>query len=118
MSRALLKFIKSVCVQPAWYWADGTGTPDGFGGASYSHPELVYVRWDGVTKLILDMNGKEVLSNAEIMVTIEMAPGGKLILAEQTTSPPASPEGAASIIKAVKVPMFRSTDTFAYTVYV
>lgn len=118
MSKALLKFIKSVAVQPAWYWKDSAGTPDGFGGVTYPAPELVHVRWDGTTQLIVNKDGVEVLSGGELIVTRDMEVDGMIMLASNTTTPPTTPKGADTILKVLKVPMFRSTDMFAYTVYV
>lgn len=120
MSRALLKFIKSVCVQPAWYWANSTGTPDGFGGVTYTPPVLVYVRWDGVTQLVIDSTGKEVVSSGELLVTEKMAMGGRLKLADVDSldTKPATPAGSSAILRVSTTPMFRSATMFTYTVYV
>lgn len=118
MANALLKFIKSVAVQPAWYWKESTGTPDGFGGMSYPTPELVYVRWDGDIKIVIGKDGDEKISSAELIVTQDMEVDGKIILATNIETPPADTSGADTILRVNKTPMFRSKDEFAYTVFV
>jgi len=117
MSQALLNFVKSVCVQYAWYWANQGNT--GYGGISYADPVRVSCRWDGKVQLVKDPTGKEVISSAEVLVLQEMTIDGLLLLTDpDNTTPPPNSNGAVPIIQKVTVPLFKSTDLFVRTVYV
>jgi len=120
---ALSKFIQSVCVQQAWYWAKLAVTPDGFGGATYPLPVLVKCRWDGKSQLVRDSMGQEVISVAEILVVQEMVAGDRITLitpGEDTDEyrQAANPNIAPVILTTSVVPMFRSTVEFVRTVYI
>ena len=118
MANPIINFVESVCIQPAWYWADATGTPDGFGGTTYTTPILVYVRWDGKSQLVIGRDGKEVVSNGEILVMQDMAVGGRIKITSDTETIPTSTEGSDLIITKQVTPLFRSMDEFVYTVFV
>lgn len=115
----ILKFIESVCVQPAVYW---TGSPDGYGGYSWSVPQKVKVRWDDQAELVTDSEGKEVVSRARIMVATELVSGGRLWLGDLYDLNDGQKEDPMKLesyeIKRVdKNPLFKSKDEFVYTVY-
>ena len=119
MSRALLKFIESVCVQRAWYWEpEVTMHKDGFGGFTYDEPALIKCRWDDKTELIRAANGEEKVSRAEILVIDDLVNGGLLQLAEDGEDPPGEPTNAHAILVVQKNPMFRSKDQFVRMVRV
>ncbi len=119
MSRALLKFIESVCVQRAWYWAGEAKVPDGFGGFTYDEPTLIKCRWDDKTELIRAANGEQVVSRAQILVIDDLEVGATVQLFANEEEPPAAPSTLGyDILRIEKNPMFRSTDQFVRVVYV
>jgi len=72
------KFIQSVCVQTAVYW--GNPQSDGYGGKIFDTPVEIPVRWDVKNELIMDNEGNQVVSNAEILITQDLDIGGYLYL--------------------------------------
>jgi len=123
MASAILKFIKKVCVQSMWYWAQSEIIPDGMGGAAYGLPVLVKCRWDGKVQLVLDNKGKEVVSQAEIMVLQEMYPGDRVLLStpgEDTMTHliTADPIKAHAIIAVSAIPLFMSNDEFERKIFI
>ncbi len=113
------KFIKTICVQPAIYW--GNPQPDGFGKYEFDAPVQIYVRWDDKNQVVTDKNGKEVLSNAEIMVTQDLDELGMLLLGElgdlDSTADPYE-SGAVTIMSKTKIPMIKSKTDFVRKVYI
>lgn len=117
----IIGFIESVCVQTAVYW--GNPQPSGMGGMIYDSPVEIKVRWDGKKQVVRTKKGKEVISNAEILVTQELDEEGYIYLgslAEFATTPenPMGVDGAFEILSTESTPLFRSTDEFVRTVYV
>ena len=119
MSVALTKFIESVCVQEAWYWADDAAKPDGYGGYDYDTPEKVKCRWDDKTQMVTNQNGEQVVSNAEILVIEDLKLGGILQRVDDPNEQtPETPTKGWKIVRIEKVPFFRSRDRFVRTVFV
>jgi hypothetical protein len=85
------KFIKSVCVQTAVYW--GNPRNGGYGKTIFDDPVEISVRWDVKNELIMDADGNQVVSNAEILVTQDLEIGGFLYLGslDDLSSDPADP---------------------------
>ena len=148
MSSALIRFIEKVCVQFAWFWSPYTAVDDGFGGKTYTSPIIVKVRWTGKTQLIMDSNGKEVVSTGEILTPIDLPIGGIIQLLDEGNTvtlitgipetelgidyrlmgitvvwnaslpSPSSPDDGNMIIASSKVPLFMSTTEFVRTVFI
>lgn len=119
------KFIESICVQPAVYWAPGT--PDGYGGMSFGSPTAISVRWDEKTQLVINQTGQQVVSNAEIFVTSEKEVGGLIYLGALTDwqtggthyqKPPLTIAAVKMIIAKTKTPMIKSNSEFVHKIFV
>jgi len=122
VSDPIIKFVKYVCVQDAVYWTPGT--PDGYGGYSYTS-KAIKCRWDDVSKKVLAQNGDEIVSDAQILVTdTDLKVGGYIwlgSLSNLTTSQKTNPKsvaGAREIKRIERSPLFRSKDEFVMVVYV
>jgi len=123
----ILKFIESVCVQPAVYW--GNPEPDGYGGMTYSDPVEIKVRWDDTTEIVTDKDGKERVSKAELLVTDDLSTegivwlGSKEQLLEETGESqfenilPTMISNTYEIIRFDRIPLFRSKDEFVKKAY-
>ena len=124
MANPILKFVESVCVQKALYW--GNPTPDGFGGKTYDDVIEIKCRWDDKQELILNKEGKEVMSNAEITVIDELSMDGLIKLGtyediteeDPTEVIPLSLNGIFTIVKTETTPLFRSANEFVRRVWV
>lgn len=121
----LQEFISSVCVQTAVYWAPGTR--DGFGQPTWSTGVDIACRWDDTTTLsaerIINKYGKEIVSQARLLVTQDINPEGYLYLgtiselsAQQKINPKLVPT-AYPVQRIEKNPEFKSTSKFVRTVY-
>lgn len=119
-------FIKKVCVQSAVYW--GPGTPDGYGGRTFAVPVELEppngVRWDEKVQMVTDMNGKEVVSKAEVLIVQDVEPQGWLMLgilddvaSDEDETNPKTVAGAYEIKRFDKTPMVKSTDEFVRVAY-
>ncbi len=120
MSKALLKFVESVCVQEAWLWNITAATPDGYGGKTWhkGHPTRINCRWDDVIERITAANGEEVISNAQLLVTQEIAVGSYLqLITNNAATAPADTTNARLVRLTTRTPLFRSADTFVRMVY-
>jgi hypothetical protein len=119
---AIQQFIESVCVQTAVYWApDGA---DGYGGKTYKTPIEVPVRWDYKREVVKDDMGREVVSNAQILIPVDVQNGGWLYLGtlndlnETQFSDPKGLDGTFEIIQFTKVSMPKSLTDFVRMAYV
>jgi len=113
------KFIQKIAVQTAVYW--GAPQSDGYGGYTFSSPVEINCRWEGVSEVITNKNGKEIVSNAKVLVTTDLDKEGFLYLGTMESgidySNPKNIEGAYVIQKIEKIPMIRSTTAFVRIVY-
>ncbi|MFA5655954.1 MAG: hypothetical protein WDA37_04350 [Dysgonamonadaceae bacterium] len=115
------KFIQKVCVQTAVYW--GSPTNDGFGGFTFAEPIEIPVRWEDKTQIVATMDGQEVTSDTEVLVTIDLEYNGYLylgLLEDLTDDEQENPmlvSGAKPIISISKIPMIKSTTEFVRKVY-
>lgn len=115
------KFIQKVCVQTAVYW--GSPTNDGFGGFTFAAPIEIPVRWEDKTQIVATMDGQEVTSDTEVLVTIDLEYNGYLylgLLEDLTDDEQENPmlvSGAKPIISISKIPMIKSTTEFVRKVY-
>ena len=117
----IIKFIESVCVQTAVYWAPGT--PNAFGQITFPAPEEIAVRWDDVAEVISDGKGKELVSKAQIMTPVMVQEEGYLYLGEISDLDSVQAANPKEVLQAYEIkrvdknPLFRSTDKFVITVY-
>ena len=121
MADPLIKFIDSVCVQTAVYW--GNPTSDGYGGTTYDDPVEISCRWEEKITLIQNIQGEEVVSKAEILLTQDVAANGLLFLGTLTDLDSGEEEDpmtvdAWTILRFDKTPLFQSTDEFVQKAYV
>lgn len=82
------KFIKTVCVQDAVYWAP-LGV-DGFGKMQFSPPIQIKCRWDEAATVLRDKDGVEIVSNTQVLLFMDVEKQGYLYLgtvAEVTPHP-------------------------------
>lgn len=119
--------VKGFCVQTAVYW--GPGVSDGYGGRTFAtavelEPPDNGVRWDGKYQLITDMNGKEVVSRAEVLLVQDVEVQGWLMLgtlndiaSDEDDTDPRTVSGAYEIKAVTKTPMVKSTDVFVRKAY-
>ena len=112
---SILKFIESVCVQPAVHWSEPT--PDGFGGVTYAKQEQIYVRWDDKTEKISDGKGNEIVSKAEILHTADISEGDMLYLGTEDEIGDTIPDKAYTVKRTDKTPLFRSKTEFVKKSY-
>jgi len=123
MADPLIKFYDSVCVQKAVLWYNSKVIDD-FGNRSYDSTEI-NVRWDGKRQLVLNENGEEVVSEAEIMIasdTPEIKSGDYIYLGtlnDLDSDQLNDPVGIGHRIIAVNTtPLFQSNSEFIRTVNV
>ncbi len=101
-------FIKRMCNQTAVHW-QRTGS-DGHGGSEYADPVEIDCRWDEVRELILSENGREIVSDAQVLVTQDISENDMLYLGsldDLDSGQQADPNEA----KAHKVRRFRKIPT-------
>lgn len=79
--------------QHATYWPPGSN--DGFGGTAYGTPTPLKCRWQNKQVLFRDTQGREVVSEAVVYVSVPLANGGRLALGAMTD--PTPPETAKEI---------------------
>jgi len=115
------EFISSVCVQTAVYWLPGAN--DGYGARTWSTGVEIACRWDDEQELIMNKYGKEIMSQAKLLVTQDLDIEGYLYLGTltsletaQKTNPKLVPT-AYPIQKYSKSPEFKSTSKFVREVY-
>ncbi len=122
----ITKFIQKVCVQTAVYW--GNPQNDGYGKLTFDDPiELAPptngVRWEDKNQIIVDNNGKEVTSDAEILVNQVLDTNGYLYLGslddltDEQKADPMLVDGARIIMSRSRIPMIKSTTEFVNMVY-
>ena len=75
---SILNFIKRVAVQPAVYW--GNPVEDGYGNKIFDNPIEIKVRWEEKQRLVTALNGKEIISKASILSSIDLDIEGYIYL--------------------------------------
>ncbi len=73
-------FIQRMLIHKAVYW-QRTG-PDGHGGSEYADPIEIDCRWDEIKELIQAENGREITSNAQVLVNQDMSENDMLYFGE------------------------------------
>lgn len=116
---SITSFIKKVCVQDAIYWEyDG---PDGMGGAEFKDPVEIKVRWDEGTEIVSDSDGREFVSNAQVIVTRDIKEQSYLCLGLLDSLPknpePRNTDGAYEIKSMDRHPLFKSKTMDVFIAY-
>ncbi|MFP4046757.1 MAG: hypothetical protein ACLFT4_03240 [Bacteroidales bacterium] len=102
------RFIDRLCNDTAVYW-ENLG-PDGYGGILYGSPEEIDCRWVESKELVLDENGREVVSNANVLVKKDLTEGGFLYhgtlndLDSDEQEDPKKKHTAYQILRFIKIP--------------
>ena len=119
------RFIQKVCVQTAVYW--GNPKDDGYGGFTFDDPVNISCRWEDKIQIVATMDGQEVSSDSEILVTQDLDYNGYLYLGtleelsedytEEELANPMNVLTAKAIISKSKIPMIKSTKEFVRIVY-
>lgn len=137
------QFIAKVAVQTAVYWANPVA--DGYGGTTYDYPIEISCRWEDSTRKVMDANGDEIVSRAQILLTRDVDEGGVLFLGDlddlvtallleigdfllletgdyilRESSEEVNPKlmaDAYEIVRFDKIPMIKKTDEFVRTAY-
>lgn len=111
------KFLKTVCVQDAVYWAP-LGV-DGFGKMQFSPPVPIKCRWDEVAMVLRDRDGVEIVSNTQVLLFTDVEKQGYLYLGNLTDvhADPMQTENAYPISAFEKTPMIKSTSDFVRKVF-
>jgi|AntRauTorcE11897_2_1112592.scaffolds.fasta_scaffold01346_13 hypothetical protein len=107
---SIKRFIKKVCVQTIVYWEfDGV---DGFHTPQFLDAVELKVRWDEKAEVITDRDGKEYVSNAQLLTPQDLVEQSYVYLgtlADLPASPnPLETEGAFEIVNMERYPTFRS----------
>jgi hypothetical protein len=121
-------FIKKIAVQTAVYW--GSPVNNGYGGKTFAEGVEIQCRWQETGKeTIITNNGKEYVSNTQVLVTQDLDVEGWLYLgtiAELNTLgfnslikdfKPNQIDGAYQIRRFSKIPMIKSGTKFVRTAY-
>ena len=116
---SIISFIRKVTPQTVVYW--GNPTPDGFGKYTYDSPVEIKVRWDDVSSIISDNQGREITSNATILLNQNVDEQGYLYLGSlsdlDSDPTPLNVSKAYMISKVETTPLFKSTTQFVYQCY-
>lgn len=105
---SIIPYIKRLCKHTAVYW-EPTGS-DGYGYNTYSNAKEIKCRWSEEKELIKDNQGKEIISNANVLTLIDLKEDGMLYwgnlndLDSSQQDDPKTVEGAYTIIRFTKVP--------------
>jgi len=108
---SITDFIASKCTQPIVYWANPVS--DGFTGFEYDDPIQLYGRWEELNEVIMGPNGKELISQARVFLTQEVAEEGRMWLGlmtdlESAPDPDASAVNALYIVAQGRLPKLGS----------
>jgi len=113
--------IARMCTQTAVYW--GTPVADGYGGKDFADPVEISCRWENTTEKIMNSNGEEVVSRAQVFTTQDVDELGYLFLGDlddlnsAEEADPMSADGAYEIKRFDKTPAMRSTTEFSRVAY-
>ena len=104
---SITDFIASKCTQPIVYWANPVS--DGFTGFEYDDPVQLYGRWEELNEVIMGPNGKELISQARVFLTQEVAEEGRMWLGsmddlDSAPDPDASAVNALYIVAQGRLP--------------
>lgn len=116
---SILAFIKKVCVQDAVYW-EYIGS-DGAGGSEFEAPTDIKVRWDEYSEVFSDSNGKEIVSDAQLLVPDDLKEQSRVRLGLVADLPVGESveeiDGVYEIKRMNRHPLFRSTTMDVFMAY-
>lgn len=116
---SITSFIKKVCVQSAVYW-EYNGT-DEFGSATFKTPVDILVRWDEKTQILSDNQGKEYVSDAEVLSPQDLLEQSYIMLGQLADLPsdpnPKETDGAFEIKAMDRHPLFKSKTLDVFIAY-
>jgi hypothetical protein len=116
---SLQQAMQHICTQTAVYWAPGTA--DSHGEITFEAPVEINVRWEDSTERIATANGSQILCHAKVFVTAQYDKQGYLFLGTladcSSNADPKTVDGAFEILRADKIPAFRSKTVFLHTLY-
>ena len=87
------------------YWA---ATPDGFGGHSFSDPQVIKGRWEDHTEETIDSAGNKMISQARVFLASDITLPGYLFLGVSEADDPTTLTGAFPARRFDKIPDIRS----------
>lgn len=97
--------------QDAIYWSDPV--PNGLGGWIFANPRTIKVRWEEHVEQVLDAEGNDFTSTAQVYTLEKLKLGGYLKLVTVTDIDPPGPDptsvsGARAIVKIDSIPDLRA----------
>jgi hypothetical protein len=104
-----MAFMSDIYNQDITYW-EPTGNMDRFGKPTVLAPVSIKGRWESVSEIFNDRQGREIRSEAVVFVDTEVAEEGWLFLGTSTDTDPANVSGALEIKKFEKTPNLDQTD--------
>jgi hypothetical protein len=98
-----MAFMSDIYNQDITYWAP-TGNMDRFGKPVLLSPVVLKGRWEEVSEVFTDRQGREVRSEATVFLDTEVQEEGWLFLGNTDVINPANVSGALEIKKFMKTP--------------
>ena len=105
----------------AVYW--GNPIPNVYGGLSFDAPVEINCFWIDATRAIMSREGREIISEAEVYVTEDLAQNGMLYhgaltdLTQAQKDDPRKAEKAYEIIRFTKVPALHTPGEYVRVAY-
>ena len=113
----IAEYIEDICRQNAVYW--GSPSSDGFGRMIYSDPVGVSCFWMDEQETLIDDDGKEWVTRAEVFVLQDMVEQGVLYLGslsdltdDEKSDPKTNLQTAREIKRFIKTPSLYDKDTY------
>lgn len=112
---SITNLLKRAMVQVVVYW--GAPVPDGEGGSTFADPVELMVRWEVVDEVVVNNDGREVVSKARIWVNQDVDEQGWIYLGELDDlgvdpDDPKTIDGANEIITFRKIPSLGKDNEF------
>lgn len=121
-------FIRKISAQTAVYW--GSPCDNGFGGKTFAEGIEIQCRWQDTGKeTMITVNGKEYISNTQVLVNEDLDVEGWLFLGSLSDLDdlgynslikdfrPNEIDGAYEIKRFSKIPLIKSSTKFVRTAY-
>ena len=94
--------LSNAATQSITHWSKGT--PDGYGGVSYSSPTVLNGRWEDRIETIITAAGESTTSKAVVYLSVDVALGDYLFLGASSVADPTTLVGAYEVISIRKIP--------------
>lgn len=111
---SIIGFVEKNLNQTVVYWA--YAGPDGYGGATYSSPVELGVRWENVNELVQTGTGEEVVSRARVWTSQDLVEQSLIYLGTMDDSDynedSSQMEGLMTVLAFVKIPVLGSSTKF------